>query len=97
MSADTAFTPRSLTASEYVRELFEPGDNAAVLVVPTGMVAVLDGSIDDGYQGLLGWIWLLSAASRASLRRSCCCSSLFSLRLLFQILMGSATANRVVA
>jgi hypothetical protein len=24
MSTDTAFTPRSLTASEYVRELFEP-------------------------------------------------------------------------
>jgi hypothetical protein len=32
MSTDTAFTPRSLTASEYVRELFEPADNAAVLV-----------------------------------------------------------------
>ena len=32
MSADTAFKPRSLTASEYVRELFEPADNAAILV-----------------------------------------------------------------
>jgi hypothetical protein len=32
MSADTAFAPRSLTASEYVRELFEPADNAAILV-----------------------------------------------------------------
>jgi hypothetical protein len=32
MSIDTAFTPRSLTASEYVRELFEPTDNAAILV-----------------------------------------------------------------
>jgi hypothetical protein len=32
MSNDTAFTPRSLTASEYVRELFEPADNAAILV-----------------------------------------------------------------
>jgi hypothetical protein len=32
MSADTAFTPRSLTASEYVRELFDPADNAAILV-----------------------------------------------------------------
>jgi hypothetical protein len=32
MSTDTAFTPRSLTASEYVRELFEPSDNAAILV-----------------------------------------------------------------
>jgi RepB DNA-primase from phage plasmid len=32
MSTDTAFTPRSLTASEYVRGLFEPADNAAILV-----------------------------------------------------------------
>ena len=32
MSSDPAFTPRSLTASEYVRELFEPADSAAVLV-----------------------------------------------------------------
>ena len=32
MSTDTAFTPRSLTASEYVRELFEPADNTAILV-----------------------------------------------------------------
>jgi len=32
MSSDTAFTSRSLTASEYVRELFEPADNAAILV-----------------------------------------------------------------
>ena len=32
MSTDTDFTPRSLTASDYVRELFEPSDNAAILV-----------------------------------------------------------------
>jgi hypothetical protein len=32
MSTNTAFAPRSLTASEYVRELFEPADNAAILV-----------------------------------------------------------------
>jgi hypothetical protein len=32
MSIDTAFRPRSLTASGYVRELFEPTDNAAILV-----------------------------------------------------------------
>jgi hypothetical protein len=32
MSTDTSFTPRSLTASEYVRELFEPADNTAILV-----------------------------------------------------------------
>lgn len=32
MSTETAFTPRSLTASEYVRELFGPEDNVAILV-----------------------------------------------------------------
>ena len=32
MSTDAAFTPKSLDASEYVRELFEPNDNAAILV-----------------------------------------------------------------
>jgi len=32
LSTDTSFTPRSLTASEYVRELFQPADNAAILV-----------------------------------------------------------------
>lgn len=32
MSTDSKFAPRSLTASEYVRELFEPEDNAAILV-----------------------------------------------------------------
>jgi hypothetical protein len=32
MSIDTAFVPRSLTASEYVRALFEPTDNVAILV-----------------------------------------------------------------
>ncbi len=29
----------------------------AVMVWPTGMVSVLDGTIDDGYGGLLGWFW----------------------------------------
>ncbi|HYW38261.1 MAG TPA: DNA-primase RepB domain-containing protein [Terriglobales bacterium] len=32
MTTDSLFTPRSLTASNYVRELFEPSDNAAILV-----------------------------------------------------------------
>lgn len=29
-----------------------------VLVWPIGMVSVLNGSIDDGYNGLLGWFWV---------------------------------------
>lgn len=32
MNSDHPFTPKSLTAPDYVRELFEPGDNAAILV-----------------------------------------------------------------
>src|SRR5438046_3012936 len=32
MSTDSKFAPRSLTASEYVRELFGPEDSAAILV-----------------------------------------------------------------
>ena len=31
-----------------------------LLCLPTGMVQVVTGSIDDGSNGLLGWIWLLS-------------------------------------
>jgi hypothetical protein len=36
MSVDTAFRRRSLTASGYVRELFEPTDNAAILIRDRG-------------------------------------------------------------
>jgi hypothetical protein len=32
-----------------------------VLLVPTGMVSVLNGTIDDGYGGMLGWFWVMSA------------------------------------
>ena len=34
-----------------------------VLLWPTGMVSVLTGAIDDGYNGLLGWFWLANAAA----------------------------------
>lgn len=47
-----------------------------VLVLPTGMLSVLAGSIDDGYGGVLGWFWVACAvativlvgATRAALR-----------------------------
>ena len=35
----------------------------SLLLVPTGMVSVLDGSIDDGYGGILGWIWITCAVT----------------------------------
>jgi hypothetical protein len=39
----------------------------AVLLWPTGMVSVLNGSIDDHYNGLLGWFWLASALTTIAL------------------------------
>ncbi|MYJ82551.1 MAG: hypothetical protein F4046_12215 [Acidimicrobiaceae bacterium] len=50
--------------------------SVAVLLWPTGMVSVLNGTIDDGYNGLLGWFWvgctaltiLLVGVARAALR-----------------------------
>src|SRR6185503_2811783 len=29
-----------------------------LLLVPTGMISVLNGSIDDGWGGILGWFWV---------------------------------------
>ena len=31
------------------------------LLLPTGMISVLNGTIDDGWNGVLGWFWLASA------------------------------------
>ena len=35
----------------------------AALLWPTGMVSVLNGAIDDGYNGMLGWFWVACAIS----------------------------------
>jgi hypothetical protein len=35
----------------------------AALLWPTGMVSVLTGSVDDGWNGTLGWMWLACAAT----------------------------------
>src|SRR5690606_5903221 len=39
----------------------------AALVWPTGMVSVLNGSIDDGYTGMLGWFWGACAVTTGGL------------------------------
>jgi hypothetical protein len=39
----------------------------AVLLVPTGMISVLNGRINDGYGGLLAWTWVVSALTTGSL------------------------------
>ena len=38
-----------------------------LLLLPTGMIAVLSGSIDDGYGGLLGWFWVACAVTTVAL------------------------------
>ena len=38
-----------------------------VLLFPTGMGSVLTGRIDDGYSGLLGWMWVVSTLSTLGL------------------------------
>ena len=35
----------------------------AVMLWPVGMVSVIDGTIDDGYNGILGWMWVACAVT----------------------------------
>ena len=37
--------------------------HVVVFLLPTGMWSVLNGSIDDGYGGMLGWFWLASTVT----------------------------------
>jgi hypothetical protein len=39
----------------------------AVMLWPTGMVQVLNGTVDDGWNGILGWTWLACAVSTIAL------------------------------
>ena len=39
----------------------------AAMLLPTGMVTVLNGGIDDGWGGMLGWFWLACAVTTAAL------------------------------
>jgi len=38
-----------------------------VLLWPVGMVSVLNGTIDDGYNGMLGWFWVACAVTTIGL------------------------------
>ena len=37
------------------------------LLLPTGMLSVLSGSVDDGWGGMLGWIWVACAVTTIAL------------------------------
>jgi hypothetical protein len=36
-------------------------------LIPTGMVQVLNGSIDDGYNGIVGWMWVVACLTTIGL------------------------------
>ena len=38
-----------------------------VMLWPTGMVSVINGTIDDGYDGILGWMWIACAVTTIGL------------------------------
>jgi len=38
-----------------------------VMLLPTGMASVLTGVVDDGYAGILGWMWAMCAVSTGAL------------------------------
>ena len=41
--------------------------HVAVMLIPTGMVSVLTGTIDDDYGGILGWMWVTCALTTLGL------------------------------
>ena len=38
-----------------------------VYLIPIGMVSVLNGTVDDGYSGLMGWMWVVACATTIGL------------------------------
>ena len=39
----------------------------AVMLLPTGMISVFTGAVDDGWNGTLGWMWLACAVTTLGL------------------------------
>jgi hypothetical protein len=38
-----------------------------VMLIPTGMISVLTGAVDDGWNGVLGWMWIVCAVTTIAL------------------------------
>lgn len=56
LSRDPIFTLVNWTGVLWLPEL-------VLLCIPTGMFSVLNGTIDDNYNGLLGWFWVACVAA----------------------------------
>jgi hypothetical protein len=73
------------------------------LLLPTGMVSVWNGSIDDGYNGLLGWMWAVAALStivlcvvtRAALRERYYSAVMAATGLLYLAILTAFTTDLV--
>lgn len=70
------FSHRLLAKPYLGREPFEVATNGLlavwpveliVMVWPTGMFSVLSGAVDDGFMGILGWMWAMCAVATAGL------------------------------
>ena len=60
LSRDPIFTLVNWTGLLWLPEL-------VLLCIPTGMFSVLNGTIDDNYNGLLGWFWVACVVATACL------------------------------
>jgi hypothetical protein len=75
----------------------------AAMLWPVGMVSVLDGSIDDGYAGLLGWFWVACAittivlvmVTRAALRERAYSAVMAATGLLYLAILTAFGADLV--
>jgi len=56
-----------------------------VFLIPTGMIQVINGTVDDGYSGLLGWIWIA------------CCVATITLELLTRAALKERYYSAVMA
>jgi hypothetical protein len=54
---------RRLTRAVAIAWPFE----VAAFLIPTGMLSVFSGAIDDGYNGLLGWFWIACVVTTIAL------------------------------
>ncbi|MGQ0617167.1 MAG: hypothetical protein ACT4PW_09270 [Acidimicrobiia bacterium] len=73
------------------------------LLVPTGMVSVFTGSVDDGYSGVLGWFWVACAVTtialvfltRAALRERAYSAVMAATGLLYLAILTAAGTDLV--
>lgn len=59
--------PRSILGELVTVMRFVTPVEIAVMLIPTGMVSVVNGTIDDGWNGTLGWFWIACCVTTVAL------------------------------